>query len=64
MKIGNAATPEAVARATLAALGRKVTVRPGGLAKLLGYGLGMLPRGLRSRILGQIMKGMTRDRDA
>jgi uncharacterized protein len=64
MRMGSAATPEVVARATLAALGRRRTVRPGGLAKLLGYGLGMLPRGLRSRILGQIMTGMTRHRDA
>lgn len=64
MRMGSAATPEVVARATLAALGRRRTIRPGGLAKLLGYGLGMLPRGLRSRILGQIMTGMTRHRDA
>lgn len=64
MRMESAATPEVVARATLAALGRRRTVRPGGLAKLLGYGLGMLPRGLRSRILGQIMTGMTRHRDA
>lgn len=64
MKMGNAASPEVVARATLAALGRRVTVRPGGLAKLLGHGLGLLPRGMRSRILGQIMAGMTRHRDA
>lgn len=64
MKMGNAATPEVVARATLAALGRRDTVRPGGLAKLLGHGLGLLPRGMRRRILGQIMSGMTRHRDA
>jgi uncharacterized protein len=64
MRMGAAATPEAVAKATLAALGRRTTVRPGGLAKLLGYGLGMLPRGLRSRIMGGIMTGMTRHRDA
>jgi hypothetical protein len=64
MKMGNAATPEVVAKATLAALGRRTTVRPGGLAKLLGYGLGMLPRNVRSRILGGIMTGMTRHRDA
>jgi uncharacterized protein len=64
MTMGNAATPEVVARATLAALGRRRTVRPGSLAKLMGYGLAMLPRGLRSRILGQIMTGMTRHRDA
>jgi short-subunit dehydrogenase len=64
MMMGSAATPEVVARATLAALGRRVTVRPGGQAKLLGYGLGLLPRGLRSRILGKIMTGMTRHRDA
>lgn len=64
MRMGAAATPEAVAKATLAALGRRTTVRPGGLAKLLGYGLGMLPRSVRSRILGGIMTGMTRHRDA
>lgn len=64
MKMGRASTPEVVARATLAALGRKDTVRPGGLAKLLGFGLGMLPRGMRLRIMGQIMTGMTRHRNA
>jgi uncharacterized protein len=64
MKMGSAATPEVVARETIAALGRRTTVRPGGLAKLLGHGLGLLPRRFRSRILGQIMQGMTRHRDA
>ena len=63
MQMGNAARPEDVARATLAALGRRGTVRPGALARVLGHGLGLLPRGLRSRILGRIMSGMTRHRN-
>jgi len=58
MSMGQAATPETVARGALAALGRRGTVRPGGLAKLLGWSLALLPRPLRVRVLGQIMKGM------
>lgn len=64
MKMGGAASAETVARATLRALGRKTTVRPGGQSKLLGWGLGTLPRPLRSRILGGIMTGMTKHRNA
>ena len=39
-----AAGPEVVARVTMQALGRKTTVRPGWLSKLLGWSLAMLPR--------------------
>lgn len=64
MRLGTAATAQAVAGATLDALGRRTTVRPGFQSKLLGYGLATLPRRFRSRILGQIMTGMTKHRHA
>jgi uncharacterized protein len=58
MQMGKAETPETVARVTLSALGKGGTVRPGVLAKLLGWSLATLPRWGRVRVLGQIMKGM------
>jgi hypothetical protein len=59
MKMGLAATPEEVARGTIHALGRGLTVRPGFISKFLGWSLMMLPRGLRVRVMGLIMGGMT-----
>lgn len=59
MKMGQAATPEEVARGTLRALGRRGLVRPGALSKLLAWSLAMLPRVVRVRIMGGIMGGMT-----
>jgi short-subunit dehydrogenase len=58
MQMGQAATPEMVARSALASLGRRTTVRPGFLAKFLGWSLAMLPRWGRVRVMGVIMKGM------
>jgi short-subunit dehydrogenase len=58
MQMGQAATPQMVARSALAALGRQTTVRPGFLAKFLGWSLAMLPRWGRVRVMGVIMKGM------
>ena len=58
MQMGQAATPEMVARSALAALGRQTTLRPGFLAKFLGWSLAMLPRWGRVRVMGVIMKGM------
>ena len=58
MQMGKAATPEMVARSALTALGRRTTVRPGFLAKFLGWSLAMLPRWGRVRLMGVIMKGM------
>ncbi len=58
MQMGQAATPEMVARSALAALGRRITVRPGFLAKVLGWSLAVLPRWGRVRVMGVIMKGM------
>jgi short-subunit dehydrogenase len=60
MKMGQAATPEEVARGTVEALGRQVTVRPGFLSKFLGWSLIMLPRLTRVRLMHAIMGGMTK----
>lgn len=60
MTMGAAETPETVARATLAALGRRMTVTPGKLSKFLTWSLMTAPRSLRVRIMGKIMGGMTR----
>lgn len=60
MTMGRAMTPQAVATATLAALGRSSTVLPGGLTKLLRGALMTLPRALQIRIIGSIMKGFSR----
>jgi uncharacterized protein len=59
MQMGKAESPETVARASLAALASGGTLRPGFLAKLLGWSLAMMPRWGRVRLLGQIMKSMT-----
>jgi short-subunit dehydrogenase len=60
MRIRSGDSPATVAKATLQALGRRGTVIPGALGKLLTYSLALLPRALRIRIMGQIMAGMTR----
>ncbi len=60
MNLGLAATPSAVARATVKALGRKGTVRPGFLSKVLEASLSFLPRRGRTRIMGMVMGGMTK----
>ena len=62
MTMSSAVLPAAVARATIAALGRAGTVVPGPLSKLLTYSLAPLPRWARSRIMGIIMANMTRSR--
>ena len=59
MKMGAAEKPETVAKATLNALGKNMTVTPGALSKLLTWSLMTAPRGLRVRIMGKIMGGMT-----
>jgi short-subunit dehydrogenase len=60
MKMGAAEKPETVARVTLNALGKKMTVTPGALSKFLTWSLMTAPRSLRVRIMGQIMGGMTK----
>jgi len=59
LRMDRALSPDIVARQTLAALGRTDTVRPGWLSKLLGWSLATLPRGVRVRVIGEVMKGMT-----
>lgn len=60
MKMGMAQTAEVVARVTLDALGRRGTVRPGWLSKLLEWSLAPLPRWGRVNIMGLVMGGMTK----
>ena len=60
MTMSAAVEPRVVARATIRALGRRGTVVPGALSKLLTYSLTSLPRWARSRIMGAIMRDMTR----
>lgn len=62
--LSNAATPQSVARSTLRSLKNGGTVRPGALAKVLGYNLAILPRSVRSRLLGSIMAGSIKRRHA
>ncbi|MEQ1565552.1 MAG: SDR family NAD(P)-dependent oxidoreductase [Myxococcota bacterium] len=60
MVMGAAATPAEVAESTLASLGHAVTVRPGVLAKALGWSLATLPRFGRVWLMAHIMAGMKR----
>ena len=60
MTMAQAEDPRVVAQASLEALGRTGTVRPGLLAKLLGYSLGAAPRWARVKIMGKVMAGMAR----
>jgi short-subunit dehydrogenase len=57
---GKLEDPEIIARQSIAALGKRVTVRPGFLAKLLDLAL-TLPRAMRIRIMSLVMAGMTKD---
>lgn len=59
LRMAQALPAEVVARQTMQALGRRTTVRPGGLSKLLGWSLAMLPRWGQVRVIGQVMKRMT-----
>ena len=60
MRMGMTQTPAAVAQASLDALGRRGTVRPGWLAKGLAASLMFLPRWARVRMMRIVMAGMTR----
>lgn len=59
MRLRNAATPEAVAREILPALGRQRLVRPTFFNRFLQYNLGVLPRGVRLRVMQSVMRRMT-----
>jgi uncharacterized protein len=60
MRMGATLNPREVARATLDALGKRVTVRPGLLSQLLEWALFPLPRPLRVRMMTLVMNGMTK----
>ncbi|SRR5579883_1828881 len=60
MKMSMGQKPSVVAKATLLALGKRTTVRPGWLSLLLEWSLSPLPRWGRVRILSIIMSGMTK----
>jgi uncharacterized protein len=60
MQMGKALQPDDIAQPILEALGRKGTVLPGFLSKLLTYSLVPLPRWARIRIMGKVMGGMAR----
>jgi short-subunit dehydrogenase len=63
MQMAQALPADVVARVTLQALGRKTTVRPGWLSKLLGWSLATLPRWGQVMVITQVMKGMTSHQD-
>ena len=63
MQMGAAQDAADVPRATLQALGRKTTVRPGVFSKLLGFSLSTLPRWGRTRVMSLIMSGMTKHQE-
>lgn len=60
MNLGMALNPEDVAQATLNALGKKPTILPGFISKLLTYSLAFLPRWARVQIMGGVMRDMTK----
>lgn len=62
LRLGAAVESGTVARQALRALGRRALVRPGGLSKLLGWSLSLLPRVLRVRVMARVMAGMTAHR--
>jgi hypothetical protein len=62
MTMGLAQTPHDVAGPTLDALGRRGTVRPGWLSKLLEVALMFLTRRGRVRVMGVVMAGMTKSK--
>jgi short-subunit dehydrogenase len=58
MRMGRALAPADVARETLEALGRRSTVLPAILSKVLSWSLAPLPRAARVGIMGRVMHGM------
>ena len=59
MTMARAMRPQDVAVATLAALGRRTTVTPGGLSTLWTWSLATLPRNARTRVMAQVVAAMT-----
>lgn len=61
MVMGMADQPAPLAAPILRALGRRRLMTPGRVGRFLTWSLAPLPRGLRTRILGGVMAGMTRN---
>jgi hypothetical protein len=64
MRMDSTVPADTVARQSLNALGRKGTVIPGALSKILTYALSPFPRSIRTRMLARVMAGMTRHQTA
>lgn len=64
MRIARGVDAATVASETLDALGRRGTVRPGLVSKVLGASLATVPRQWRVRILERVMRGMTEHQGA
>jgi hypothetical protein len=64
MQMGFALEARDVAAPILRALGRKSTVLPGWLTKLLVGSLATLPRSGKVRVLAKVMQGMTAHQDS
>ncbi len=64
MVMDNTLTPDQIGVPILKALGRKATVLPGFLSKLLVYSLGTVPRWGKIRIMKGVMGGMTKHQRA
>ncbi|MEL7124084.1 MAG: SDR family NAD(P)-dependent oxidoreductase [Bacteroidota bacterium] len=60
MKMSMALSPEDVGIPIINAIGKKTTVLPGFLTKLLVYNLRMTPRWGKIRIMGNVMSGFTK----
>jgi short-subunit dehydrogenase len=59
MKMNVALNPNQISILTLEALGKKTTVLPGFLTKLLTYSLSSVPRWAKVQIMKRVMGGMT-----
>lgn len=60
MRMGATDSPSQIAAESLAALGRRRTVVPGRVGKVLTRSLSLLPRQSRVGIMGKVMRGMVR----
>ncbi|MEM9365784.1 MAG: SDR family oxidoreductase [Planctomycetota bacterium] len=62
--MSSAMSPSIVAQSSIKKLGRTTTTMPGFQSKLLGLPIRMLPRFLRIQIMGNVGKGMVREKAA
>lgn len=60
MNMNGAANPASISTEIVNALGRRTTVKPGFMSKFLLFGLGILPRWGRIKVMSRVMGGMTK----